>query len=335
MSDIDFLLVAQDEFTHTPTPESNFNESVYSNGFDAKTGTGGWMRIGNRVNEGYAELSVCLYLPDGRIACQFQRPAITSNDCFDAGGLSVAVHEPLRAIEMTYAGEFLLLDDPNLLRNPAHMFAVAARAPGRVSWRQTGMAPAHGGVPARDDVLTMYGRNFSLGHFNQHTRVQGEIAIGGQVFPIDGYGWRDHSWGPRFWTTIVWYRLYLASFADGRGIMLLKRAGPDGRAFRSGALLVDGAYEEILDLDTFTDWTDAKDPRAMRITARTANRTAIITARVLQVAPLRNRRKIGDIVLQSRIAEAITEFTWDGARAFGMSEYIERIENGEPIGWPL
>ena len=48
--------------------------------------TGGWMRLGNRVNEGYAELSVCLYLPDGRIACQFQRPNITANDRFDGGG---------------------------------------------------------------------------------------------------------------------------------------------------------------------------------------------------------------------------------------------------------
>ena len=64
-----------DEFPHPPERAENFNESVYANGWDARARMGGWMRLGNRVNEGYAELSVCLYLPDGRVACQFKRPA--------------------------------------------------------------------------------------------------------------------------------------------------------------------------------------------------------------------------------------------------------------------
>src|SRR6185437_13421575 len=60
-----YRLDAQDEYPHPPSAEPHFNESVYCNGFDRRTGAGGWMRLGNRVNEGYAELSVCLYLPDG------------------------------------------------------------------------------------------------------------------------------------------------------------------------------------------------------------------------------------------------------------------------------
>src|SRR5580692_7793396 len=89
-----YRLDAQDEYPHIPSAEPHFNESVYCNGFDRRTGAGGWMRLGNRVNEGYAELSVCLYLPDGRIACQFQRPGISANDRFSAGGLSFEVVEP-------------------------------------------------------------------------------------------------------------------------------------------------------------------------------------------------------------------------------------------------
>ena len=83
-----YHLVAQDEYPHEPTGEPHFNESVYCNGFDHRSGVGGWMRLGNRINEGYAELSVCIYLPDGRVACQFLRPNITTNARFDAGGLS-------------------------------------------------------------------------------------------------------------------------------------------------------------------------------------------------------------------------------------------------------
>ena len=37
---------------------------------------GGWFRCGNRANEGYAEMTVCLYLPDGRVAFMFKRPEI-------------------------------------------------------------------------------------------------------------------------------------------------------------------------------------------------------------------------------------------------------------------
>ena len=69
----DFIMRPEDEFMHAPGASINFNESVYTNGFDISSPVGGWMRLGNRVNEGYSELSVCLYLPDGRIACQFQR----------------------------------------------------------------------------------------------------------------------------------------------------------------------------------------------------------------------------------------------------------------------
>ena len=41
----------------------------------AASGMGGWVRMGNRPNEGYAEMTVCLYLPDGRVGVQLQAPA--------------------------------------------------------------------------------------------------------------------------------------------------------------------------------------------------------------------------------------------------------------------
>src|ERR1700743_3430147 len=86
-----------DEYPHAVDDVVNFNESVYASGWDAASKMGGWMRLGNRVNEGYAELSVCLYLPDGRGACQVQRPEIKSNAQFTAGGLGSQVKQALRA----------------------------------------------------------------------------------------------------------------------------------------------------------------------------------------------------------------------------------------------
>src|SRR5262245_53595262 len=117
-----------DEYPHAVDDLVNFNESVYASGWDAGRKMGGWMRLGNRVNEGYAELSVCLYLPDGRVACQFQRPEIDDNEGFDAGGLRYEVREPFTALEMDYEGELLVLDDPEDLRDPRKMFESAPRA---------------------------------------------------------------------------------------------------------------------------------------------------------------------------------------------------------------
>ena len=46
-------------------------------------------------------------------------------------------------------------------------------------------------------------------------------------------------------------------------------------------------------------------------------------------------RQLGEQVMHSRIAEAFTEFEWDGRRGYGMTEYVERLDDGVPVAWPL
>ena len=74
MSDIEIKLEPQDEYNHEPDEASNYNESMYFNVFDHNKQMGGWFRLGNRPNEGYAEMTCCIYLPDGRIGFMFGRP---------------------------------------------------------------------------------------------------------------------------------------------------------------------------------------------------------------------------------------------------------------------
>ena len=64
-----------DDSTHPLGPEKNFNESMYFNFFacpepgrrDVARGQGGFLRVGNRANEGYAEVTLVLYQPDGTV----------------------------------------------------------------------------------------------------------------------------------------------------------------------------------------------------------------------------------------------------------------------------
>jgi hypothetical protein len=80
-------LEPQDEYMHALEEASNFNESMYFNVYSPAERVGCFVRLGNRANEGYAELTTCIYLPDGRVAFMFKRPEIAHNDAFDAGGM--------------------------------------------------------------------------------------------------------------------------------------------------------------------------------------------------------------------------------------------------------
>ena len=92
------VLLPEDEYTHTPDAAENYNESMYLNVFDLGLEVGGWFRLGNRVNEGHAEMSVCIYLPDGRVGFMYDRPKIDNNDAMDAGGLTIRVKWLIRAL---------------------------------------------------------------------------------------------------------------------------------------------------------------------------------------------------------------------------------------------
>ena len=93
MSDIEIKLEPQDEYNHVPDEATNYNESMYFNVFDHGKKMGGWFRLGNRVNEGYAEMTCCIYLPDGRIGFMFGRPEISTNEVFDAGGMIAVTND--------------------------------------------------------------------------------------------------------------------------------------------------------------------------------------------------------------------------------------------------
>ena len=88
-------------------------------------------------------------------------------------------------------------------------------------------------------------------------------------------------------------------------------------------------------MDIITEWTPEKDPHTIHLAVRTAYRATQMQGRVIRLAPLSNRRKVGDEILKSRIAEALTQWSWDGLTGLGVTEYIEFLEDGEPVGYPM
>jgi hypothetical protein len=105
-------------------------------------------------------------------------------------------------------------------------------------------------------------------------------------------------------------------------------ASRDGKVRRSGVVFENGGYTPIIDANLETTWTAEKDQETFRCVARTPDREIEITGRVKSFIPLRNRRE-GKV---TRIGEGLTEYVWEGKTGYGLSEYLDQIEDGLPVG---
>ena len=327
----------QDEYMHELETASNFNESMYFNVYDPAERVGGFLRLGNRANEGYAELTTCLYLPDGRVAFMFNRPKIDNNDAFDAGGTRFEVVTPFEELRTTYDGKVAMLTDPLQMADPRKAFTENPWVDASVDLTHTGVSPMYGGEPVNDDGTPLsqdHSGGFARGHYEQHMAVSGTIRVGDEEWKVDGFGLRDHSWGPRFWQAPWWYRWLTANFGDDFGFVVSIIASRDGGRRYGGMVLRDGAYEHITHATIATEWEGADQyHRELRATATTAYGTYEITGNVLNLIPLRNRRKTPEgEQLVTRISEGMTEWSCDGRTGYGLSEYLDQMIDGRPVG---
>jgi hypothetical protein len=322
-----------DELMHELGPEPNFNESMYFNVYDPAQRVGGWFRCGNRANEGYAETTVCLYLPDGRVAFMFKRPEIADNDAFDAGGIRFEVVEPFEHLKVSYSGKVVVLDDPLQMADPKKAFTENPYAECEVRIDYTRVSDMVGGEP--ETPREAPGEEFARGHYEQLVAGKGVIRVGDEEFEIDGYGLRDHSWGPRYWQAPWYYRWLTANFGRDFGFMGSRVAKRDGAGTRGGFVWQDGELHLCNDFEIETDWTgDDSYHDAIRATLRSGDREWKVTGKVLDLIPLRNRRNDPDgNLLVTRISEGMTEWTLeDGRKGYGLSEYLDQIIDERPVG---
>ena len=327
----------RDEYTHPPEPAGNYNESMYFNAFDSARRIGAWVRIGNRPNEGHAEMSCCVYLPDGRVGFMFSRPAITGNDAMDAAGMRFEVIEPFRHHRVRYRGELLIMDDPLAMADPSSAFKRYPKRPAEIELDFEGVSPMHGG-----EIVGPDGQPIELdpehavyrGHTEQNMAVEGHITVDGVCHPFSGgTGYRDKSWGPRHWHSFFWYKWLPVTFSRDFGILLSIKGRPEGGPDRiSGNVLRGGVYEPVIDGRIETHYDAQWYPQGLTARVTTAQRTYELQGRVLTTVPLRHR-KVGaaDWRTYTRITESLTEYTCEGRTVLGMTEYCDLMTDGVPI----
>ncbi len=310
-----------DELMHANTGEPNFNESMYFNFFDPRRRVGGFLRIGNRPNEGHAEATVCLFRSDGSVLFHFMRPEIPGNDAFDAGGMRFQVEQPFERLHVAYRGQALELREPLQMSDPRRAYAANPMRPVEVDLEIRGVGPMVGGERARP--ASDHEQEFARGHYEQHHRATGRLRLDGQEIDFDGLGLRDHSWGPRSWQAPAYYRWLTANFSDDFGFMGSWVGSRGGSELRGG--FVHRGMELVpvkrLDLETELRGPEGVHDRLRARLECADGKTLDVQGRVLSLIPLRNRRG----GRTTRISEGMTEWTCEGRTGFGLSEYLDQI----------
>jgi len=330
-------LEPKDEYTHTPDAASNYNESMYFNVFDPATKVGGWFRLGNRPNEGYAEMTNCLYLPGGRVAFMYAKPKILDNKALNAGGMKFEVVEPFKKLKVTYDGKAVLLSRPFDMADPSRAFRDNPVLPCSVDLDYEGVSPMFGGETVRADGKPMEidpEKSFAKAHYEQHMAARGTFKVGEESFTVSGFGLRDKSWGPRYWQAINWYRWCPMNFGRDFAMMLSIVAGSEGKPREGGMVLKDGVYDLIEECKIDSDWDENWYQTALRAKVKTKSGARYeVEGKVLSLIPLRNRRRTPDgEELNTRITEGMTEYKCDGRTGYGLSEYLDQIVDGKPTG---
>jgi len=330
-------LLPEDEYMHPLEAAKNYNESMYFNIFSASPKPfGGWFRVGNRANEGYAEMSNCIYLPDGRVGFMFSRPSISNNDALDAGGMTFTVIEPFKKLKATYKGKVCLMKNPHEMANPKKAFQENPLVDCEVDIDYFGVSPMYGGEPVNEDgspVAQNAESAFYSGHYEQHMGGKGFFIVDGVRYDMDGFGLRDHSWGPRFWQNIYWYRWLPMSFGRDFGMRVSIKSVSAGSLTIGGMVQSGNHYADIIDANIKTVWDENDYQTDFTVWVKTAEREYTVDAKVLSLIPLRNRRQTPEGAwLNTRITEGMTEYRCDGKVGYGMSEYLDQIVDGKAVG---
>jgi len=318
-------LAPEDDYLHELGPEPNFNESAYYNFFDRQQKLGGWFRIGNRANEGNAERTVCLYLPDGRVLFSFGRPKIANNDAFDAAGLRFEVQEPTQRHRTTFEGTLLELAEPRAMADPKAAFEGNPKKKVSFDLIHEAVGPLYGSKAekkADEDPEQSFGR----AHFEQHMHVTGTLSIEGERFAIDGFGLRDHSWGPRYWQAIHSYEWLTLNFGPDLGAMVsVIQRDAAGKQRTAGGVLQRGMeIERLVEAQIEAEYED-NGLYHKTVTARVKTEKGeelTIRGKVTSFIPLRNRR--GDAV--THIGEGMTEWQLGDRVGYGLSELLRQVK---------
>lgn len=311
----------EDDFMHEIGADPSHNESMFFNFFDAKQNVGGFVRIGNRPNEGHAEMTFCLFLGDGSLLMQWGRIPLEDKNAFRAGGLSFRVITPARKLAVEYRAEAVRIADPYTLVNPGQAMRNNPKVDVHLQLDVSGVGPMIGDRDgnSKDAVIFLDG----VGHYQQAIHVEGSLKVGAEHIQLSAGGVRDHSWGPRIWHSIARDRSLWISFGPHLTVIACKTwlTGAE-TADQMGCLIENGQVTPLKNIvvkSRFKPGTYYHNAVELDLTD-VNGRQLHLDGEVLSYAPLRHRKEGEETVY---LGQAMTRFTLNGETCLGLSEYFD------------
>ncbi|RMF21277.1 MAG: hypothetical protein D6760_09835 [Deltaproteobacteria bacterium] len=109
----------------------------------------------------------------------------------------------------------------------------------------------------------------------------------------------------------------------------------DGSERIGGMILSDGRYDHIRQARVETKWKGEQIVHdAIGVDVVTESGASYhIDGEVMSLIPLRNRRRDSEgRTLMTRISEGMTRWHCGGRTGYGLSEYLDQIVGGRPVG---
>lgn len=324
------ILDPADEGMHTPGPQAQWSESMFFHLPENNGERATLLRMGRRVNEGYAEVTVMHHLPDGGAAIGFQRAPILDNLAMSAGGLEFTPVVPLKKWRCTFRGPVRRLVNARDLENPKAALSSAPELKLDLAFEFDDLVPCHAASPNREYMSGVV----ADGHYRTVCEARGTMALGEERRSVEGFGFRDHSWGERNWHAINYWRWVWGQFDRENVFSVIAldtdAAGAEDTRHVSGVVLRNGRKHFVDKVTIDSSYGPAPHRYFEGADIRIPLGDGDLTATIRDCKPVPLRHVKDEEVF--RIVENLSRVEMDGKSGVGWVEAADRIVSGVPYG---
>lgn len=208
----------EDRFSHAAAQhEEYFQESGFLCWYDERQKIGGVWRIGNEPNlkGGGAAIWSNLVTPDHALFHRTDR-----------------LNEPQQAAERGWtAGSALAFEYDADDERISHWSMREDRAKAELIAEDL-----HRPVALFPNTGSKVKEKQAKQHLEVGVKVCGWAELDGKMYEVDGYGYRDHSWGQRHWLAIAGHRWLTGTLGDSHTFAMTSFLHDDGSVFQHGYL---------------------------------------------------------------------------------------------------
>jgi hypothetical protein len=309
----------------------NWSENLLFSGVDAKNGIFYYHHLG--LVGGAPELwrgDFAVALPDGRQLLQVTFGNSDSGNTIGDGTLECECIEPLKSWRIKFSGAAYLTDAETNRNTMLSVDQIPVRCEWDIRWEAA--SPMH--EAAKNNTLSS---GFTV-RYEQNGYYWGTCKFADEVIPLEGYGYRDHSVGPRDYSKFSGHVWTWGTFPSGKGFGSLSLYEHGKSGFAAPWVTVDGELKEA-ELVTTPHWDDTMDDydeKTFDLVLRVDGREHHIRGENMGYGyywTLHNPSQLCFGRVPSKMIddnqwvcrELVTRWTWDGEEVLGLTEISRRL----------